>query len=332
MLHITNGDCAAEALVGAGIAPGDILPWRDVLHEGPVPGGLPIAELSSVRARFLSDDGFGDYDDIRGQFYERDVRIAGSQAEDEVVCWFESDLYDQLQLLQVLDWYAEPSHRPLRLSLIQLDLGRDDTFEAAGALEPARVDELLGARCVLAPEQLEVAQRAWSAYRAPTPRELEGLWRAGALESLPCLPDAVHRVLEELPWLDTGLSRSERSALECLATQPLSASALFAALRARESRPFLGDAWLWRALEALEAGARPLLSRQLSVPGAGIERSVLALTPAGQALLAGQARPIEPVERWWGGTRIRPPDTIWRWDGARERTVEVREADLRGHD
>jgi len=318
MLHITNGDCAVAALARAGIAPGDILAWRDVLHAGPVPGGLPLEELSSVRARFLSADGFGDYDEIRGQFYERDVRIAGSQAEDEVVCWFESDLYDQLQLLQILDWYAERSHRPLRLSLIQLDLLPDDTFEAASAMTPDRVAELMSVRRTLEPEQLAVAQRAWAAYRAPTPRELEGLWRAGELQTMPCLPGAVHRLLEELPWLDTGLSRSDRSALECLAAQPLSASALFAAVRAREPRPFLGDVWLWRALEALEAGVRPLVSRQLSVPGAGIERSVLALTPAGHALLAGQAQPIEPVERWWGGTRMTPLGTIWRWDGARE--------------
>src|SRR5581483_6756833 len=115
MLHITNGDAAAGALARAGFAHADILPWRDVLHEGPVPEGLRLDELSSVRAQFLADCGFGDYDSVRESFAERDFRLAGAQAEDEVVMWFESDLYDQLQLMQLLDWFADAAHRPSRL-------------------------------------------------------------------------------------------------------------------------------------------------------------------------------------------------------------------------
>ena len=323
MLHVTDGDCAAQALTRAGIAPEDILPWRDVLHEGPVPGALALEELSEVRARFLGHAGCGDYDAIRRQFYERDMRIAGSQAEDEVVCWFESDLYDQLQLLQVLDWYAQPSHRPLRLSLVQLDVRPDGSFEAAGTLPPERVHALMRRRQPVEPDQLEVARCAWAAFRAPTPLELERQWRTGELDALPCLPGAVHRLLEELPWLESGLTRSERNALECMAAQPSSASALFRAVQGRESRPVLGDVWLWRGLEALETGEPALLARRVSVPGAGIERAILALTPAGQALLDGAVAPVEPIERWWGGTRMSRADSIWRWDGARRRVVSA---------
>jgi len=51
-LNITNGDSAANIMADAGIA-GVILPWRDILHDGPVPGGLGLAELAEVRAAFL---------------------------------------------------------------------------------------------------------------------------------------------------------------------------------------------------------------------------------------------------------------------------------------
>ena len=40
MLFITNGDFAAGRIAASGLT-GEILPWRDVLHEGPVPAGLP---------------------------------------------------------------------------------------------------------------------------------------------------------------------------------------------------------------------------------------------------------------------------------------------------
>ena len=52
-LIITNGDSAVARMREAGIA-GEILPWRDILHEGPVPAAPGLEELSSVRAQFLA--------------------------------------------------------------------------------------------------------------------------------------------------------------------------------------------------------------------------------------------------------------------------------------
>ena len=54
MLHIVNGDCAIEALKDSGIE-GDFLSWLDVLHDGPVPEGLSLEELSEVRTDFIAD-------------------------------------------------------------------------------------------------------------------------------------------------------------------------------------------------------------------------------------------------------------------------------------
>ena len=34
---------------------GDFLSWLDVLHDGPVPEGLSLEELSEVRADFIAD-------------------------------------------------------------------------------------------------------------------------------------------------------------------------------------------------------------------------------------------------------------------------------------
>jgi hypothetical protein len=62
MLHITNGDSAAEVIRRAGVQ-GDVLPWRDVLHEGPVPQGLSLEELLGVRARFIAAAGWASFDD-----------------------------------------------------------------------------------------------------------------------------------------------------------------------------------------------------------------------------------------------------------------------------
>ena len=49
ILNITNGDSSVEIMTKAGI-PGVYLPWRDVLHEGPVPNGLSLEALSTSKS------------------------------------------------------------------------------------------------------------------------------------------------------------------------------------------------------------------------------------------------------------------------------------------
>ena len=52
-LHVTNGDSAAGTLRETTLVE-RVLPWRDALHEGPVPA-LPDNELRRVRAAFLAE-------------------------------------------------------------------------------------------------------------------------------------------------------------------------------------------------------------------------------------------------------------------------------------
>ncbi|HYW10257.1 MAG TPA: DUF1835 domain-containing protein, partial [Longimicrobium sp.] len=111
-LHVTNGDHAADALRAAGMS-GTVVAWRDVLHEGPVPAGLALPELGAVRAAWIAEQGWGAAD-----FRERDAALARFATHDETVLWFEHDLYDQLQLLQVVDWLAEHAPADAPVSLI----------------------------------------------------------------------------------------------------------------------------------------------------------------------------------------------------------------------
>ena len=105
-LHITNGDSARgddRALRGSCTGPAV---GRDILHDGPVPAGLSLDALSAVRARFLASS-FGLAGDILAQFRARDAQLRATlQSGAACVLWFEHDLYDQLQLVQVLAWLA----------------------------------------------------------------------------------------------------------------------------------------------------------------------------------------------------------------------------------
>ena len=72
MLHIVNGDCAIKALKDSGIE-GDFLSWLDVFHDGPVPEGLSLEELSEVRADFIADCDWAVLEKAKNAFQKRDI-------------------------------------------------------------------------------------------------------------------------------------------------------------------------------------------------------------------------------------------------------------------
>lgn len=315
MLHVTNGDSAARRLRQAGVE-GEVLPWRDVLHEGPVPAGLTLDALRPVRARFIADAGWGEYDRVLGDFARRDAALAAFHTHDEVVLWFEHDLYDQLQLVQVLGWLGEQARGAVRVSLICGD-------EYLGPSAPRRLRERFARRAAVSDAAFDLARRAWDAFRDPDPLALVAFLSAD-LSVLPYLGAAFRRHLEEYPSVRDGLSRTQRQALEAVAAGHTRVrDAFVAAHHAREDRIFLGDAGFVLHLSWLSAGPAPLLRLReggpVPLPGAAadcLDRHV-ALTPMGRSVLDGSADFVEAagIDRWLGGVHL-VGRNVWRWDGA----------------
>ncbi|MEO7404380.1 MAG: hypothetical protein ABIU95_11990 [Burkholderiales bacterium] len=102
------------------------------MHEGPVLANLPLEALSRVRADFIESMGWGRADDVHREFALREARLDVSRGDHEVVLWFEHDLYDQLQLIEVLAWYARSP-----VSALMLAHGRD-AWEMFAASDPQR--------------------------------------------------------------------------------------------------------------------------------------------------------------------------------------------------
>jgi hypothetical protein len=311
MLHITNGDCAAERIRAAGIA-GEILPWRDVLHEGPVPAGLPLRELSAVRARFIAGRGWGAADEAARGFAERDAALARFREHDETVLWFEHDLYDQLQLAQVLDWLAEQDAASARLTLVC-------GAEYLGTSAPERLAERFGQRCDIGEAELALARAAWAAFRAPDPSGIAALVEEDS-SALPFLAGALERHLEQFPSTRNGLSRSEQQALEAIAAGAATLrDAYVASHQQREDPIWLGDSTFAGYVEDLATGPSPLVTIEPAAspsdPSATLARRA-ALTDAGRAVLEAREDRVRSngIDRWLGGVHLTGRECPWRWD------------------
>ncbi len=340
MLHVTNGDVAAERIreaSGRGLVPaGEVVAWRDALHEGPVPAGLSDGELARARADFIAARGWGGRAEALAGFERRDAALANG-VHGEVALWFESDLYDQLQLLQLLDRLAGGAAAGARRTLVAVRCDPESgRFVALGGLDAETLAERFAVRREIGDAALDLGRRGWEAFRAPDPSGIEAL--RGELgpaggpsrvdDVLPDLAPALRRHLEEFPWVESGLDRTARQALSDLAPGPRSAGDLFDSHRAAEERPFLGDAVFHDRLAELARGATPLLELEGAGEGGAHGEAwkgrTARLTPAGRDVLAGRADAValNGLDRWLGGVRLSGRSVAWRWDPAAGRLVD----------
>jgi hypothetical protein len=336
-LHVTNGDSAAEGMARSGL-PGDVLAWRDILHDGAVPPDDDREAFWQVRAQFISSGGWAREQEVFDDFASRDTRLDGLTGDDAIVLWFEPDLYDQLQLIQVLSRMAQrsPDQRP-RLFIVPADV-------FLGPLDPSQFPPLFEARRTVVDEDLAHARLAWNAFTSTTPDALVSVasrlerevparrYDADEHTRLPHLAAALVRMLEEYPDAQSGLSRSERQICECLLQGETTLSTLYpAAHHKREEWAWLGDSSFGWYVERLSNCAQPLV---MNADGTTLEQpdwrtesrefwqSRVGLTPFGHEVVQGRADAVRAngIDRWIGGAHLMTA-RHWRWDAANRRAV-----------
>jgi Domain of unknown function (DUF1835) len=337
MLHITNGDSVGGTLRQTGL-PGDLVIWKDILHEGPTPAGLSLGQMSQLRARFLADCALGPYEEILADFLSRDTTLAQFAAHQEVILWFEHDLYDQLQMIQLLDWFSHQDRTPSTISLICINAFPGFAhFTGLGQLNASQLRSLYERRRPLTEAAFTLGSAAWKAYCSPDPRALEAFLQQDT-SALPFLKAALLRHLEQFPALQGGLSRTERQILEVVAKGVLTPLEIFRATQEQEESPFLGDTPFWLYLSGLCTGRKPFLKRLDGAPFSlpaddshdpAFREQVLALTEEGQNALVGQADWIKSrsgIDRWLGGVHLQGQEAAWRWDSKLATLVQVQGA------
>lgn len=308
-LHITNGDSTVALLKAAEIK-GDMLPWRDILHMGPVPSDHDLHTLSMIRAEFLASLNWGDKDALYDDFRQRDRTLENAKDYEHILLWFEHDLYDQLQLLQLLDWFNQHLELLPKLALINPNkhLGYHTVDE---------VPDLLSQQKAVTKAQLTLSTQVWKAYRQPTPQPLSQCLKRD-LSVLPYLRSALIRTLAELPHPATGLNQTEASILQLLGknedTNGLTKIELFKQYNALEPDAFHGDMGFFWYLEQMLIDTPQLLIQS---------GDKVTLTPAGKDCLDAACfwQRKYNVQQWLGGYAL-GKDSNYYWDTEKQQLSE----------
>ena len=326
-LHITNGDEAAGILKSSQIE-GDVLVWRDSMHHGPFPAGLDLDAASRVRARHFAGAFDLDIDEVTRDFRLRNDHLNRAAQYREVVLWFEHDLLDQLQILQLLDWFENTEAPPDKLTIICIDRFHGiEPFRGLGQLNCEQMAGLFVSRQPVSREQMQLAKSGWGAFRSDNPKDLE-TFMEGELTPFPFLRASLERYLEEFPWSSDGLTRTERQLLTLVSNGFSVPGKVFFENMALETALFIGDWSTFKHIEHFCNAQRPMLyckpqgnfcySPDSQASRDEFNRRKLSTTEAGEQVLAGRLDAAELIERdeWLGGVHIQTGRAMWMWDSS----------------
>jgi hypothetical protein len=320
-LHVANGTMTTSIIAAASI-PGRLSIWADPLYEGPVPAGLSDAELVDVRWRYLAEpteqvDPVNDLKAWRAAIEQRELY-------DDLILWFEHDLFDQLNLIQLLSWIHDHVHATHRVSLVCIgSFPGHPAFKGLGELAPAELRSLLATRQQVDDPQYLLAQRAWRAFREPTPEALDDL-RRGDTSALPYLAAAIKRLLQEYPWTIDGLSRTERRLLRLADHGSIALAAAFPRMHEGEDAYYVTDASLTQLADSFSRTSPALLTLTREPGNGDVLKGSVALTDTGREVLDGRRDRIAAcgIDRWLGGVHLHDSAEVWRWDESQQNIVE----------
>jgi hypothetical protein len=318
-LHVRCGSDIRSALRDAGFV-GGFLEFADPFCQGPV-RDLPVAELIEERAAFIASAYQRLHKNARKRLTAEYAALAPQRLveHDEIVLWFEHDVYDQLILSYLLNVLAAAP--PSRLTLVCVErVPAVRAFVGLGQLAPEVIRLLWSERVEVGAAHYELGRRVWNALTASSPQALHQV-ASSATPAIAAMGKALARHLRELPATRHGLSLTEQYTLELLAEfGPLPAHALFARLNhEREAAPFLGDLMYWHVLRELRDSGL-IEAPELGDEHATWPKRMISLGSQGRAVLAGEADRFAGVySRWLGGIQLRGPEPCWRWNHETQR-------------
>ena len=175
-LHISNGDSAGDKLKASSKIEGEILCWRDVLHDGPIIA-LEGNEYFKARAAFIysvlneqdsikqvNNPNTVTENDIMKSFQTRQALLNNLHKYTQITLWFEHDLYDQLQLAECLYHLAKSKNICSKTNIICIGEHKQTPyFHGLGNLSIAQMEALFNDRKSLTIEHLQQGSRVWQA-------------------------------------------------------------------------------------------------------------------------------------------------------------------------
>ncbi|HET8735233.1 MAG TPA: DUF1835 domain-containing protein [Pricia sp.] len=255
LLHITNGDHFTEKLKTLKLK-GDIITWREMLCEGQTLTSVGSESFWKTRFEFLNKN----YKVSKSWFIEKTLKeyrsLCNHKQQDEIVLWFDYDLFCQINMIAVLSWLK--THRKYaHVSLVCS--GKEDETKRMYNLHDLNDDQLRGLyknKIELSQDDIEYADYVWQLYCSDNPIRLENLSDYSEFQ-FDYLSGAIQAHLQRFPSIKNGLNAMENNILQlAVDKKPADRQSLLSHILLNQGALGFGDSQYERAIGRL----KPLFS------------------------------------------------------------------------
>lgn len=334
MLHIVNGDSVGDKLKQGNIQ-GDILVWRELYSFGPVFKRMDEPDHRRTRAQYLEHTlGIPEKEFIE-TCESQERKLQDFRKYDEIVLWFEHDLFDQTMLAYLLHWFQEQSLGNTKLSLLCIGAYPGiELFRGLGQLSTEQLETLSGTWHAIGKEELMLGSKLWEAYTSDQPEKHQHMLEVDS-SALPFARDAFEAHLARLPSVNNGLGIIEQTTLEAVAGGTDRPHELFRKVGDQLHTLGMGDLEFWYYLAKMIEGPGSLLAMDGTASFPDFKRAVpqfqdrvLQVTDQGRELLDGKVdyACTGMIDKWVGGVHVHGENPSWRWDPERKSVVWMEES------
>lgn len=251
LLHITNGDSFTQRLNTLNIK-GDVITWREMLCEGKTLTTVGSESFWKTRYEFLHKN----YKVSKSWFIEKTLKeyrsLCNHKQQDQIVLWFEYDLFCQVNMLAVISWLLA-NRKYAQISLVCS--GKEDETDKMFSLNDLSDEQVLNLykdKKELTQDDIEYADYVWQLYCSNNPMRLENLTDFDDYQ-FAYLGDAIKSHLKRFPSITNGLNNVENNILHLAADKkPASRKDLLTTVLQNQDNLGFGDSQYERAITQLK--------------------------------------------------------------------------------
>lgn len=212
-LHITNGDDITSSIRELEL-PGEVIVWREMLCEGPTTVHLGSESFVKLRKDFLESTYNISSEDYDKQFIEELNTLTVSNGYDEIVLWFEFDLFSHINMLAVISHLMENKKTMPVYLVCSKKLKDEKEFFPLSQLPLKHLKNHYDQRILLNQDDLETANLVWQLYNGDNPQKLIGQIKKKT--NFEYLSSCMRAHIERFPNSITGINSLEQNILKLI--------------------------------------------------------------------------------------------------------------------
>ncbi|SDR78782.1 DUF1835 domain-containing protein [Gramella sp. MAR_2010_147] len=289
-LHIVNGDSLAEQMQELNL-PGEIVIWRELLCEGPTRKEIN-SEFFKARKKFLLKAYNISSENYEKRFISEIKRLKSLKNYDNVVLWFEFDLFCHINMLAAIS-FLKDKHGEIPISLVcSKKLQGEKELQPLSQLNLKELENHYKNSIQLNVEDIEVAVLIWELYCGDNPLKLKPQIKVNT--NFEYLSSCIRAHVERFPNSITGINSLERNVLRLIENYDI-----------KNENHLLGYALQYQGYYGYSDTQMKRLIEKLSIFFEKTENRIV-LTEQGNLVLAGKKNFYRDLknEEYFGGAEM----------------------------